>query len=166
MRSFLRIDDAEEDPLLAALLEGAVTALDGREGVLGRALVNQTWRLDCAGPDASGIVRIGLAGVSQVTGVTSLISGVATPWTGYQLQHDAYGAYVAANATSTWPDQDIRDDAISVTFVAGYGPASAVPEALKLAIRVLAAHRYHNRESAGWPSGLLDIVMPHRFLRI
>lgn len=166
MRAFLRIDDTEEDSVIAALVAGAVASLDGRDGLLGRAIVTQTWRLDCAGPDQSGVIPLRLGGVSAITSVTTLINGASTAWSGYRLQEDAQGSYVEPQDTSSWPSYDVREDAFSVTFTAGYGAASAVPESVKHAVKVLAAHRYHNRESAAWPPGFHDMIRPVRHLRM
>ena len=38
-------------------------------------------------------------------------------------------------------------NAVNVTFVAGYGGASAVPSSFKQAIQLLAGHWYENREA-------------------
>jgi uncharacterized phiE125 gp8 family phage protein len=166
MRSFLRIDDTEEDAVINALVAGAVTALDGREGLLRRAIVTQVWKLTCYGPGEDLIIPLRLGGITAVSAVTTLINGTATPWTGYRLQEDDRGSYIEPQDTSSWPSYDVREDAFSITFTAGYGAASAVPEAVKHAVKVLAAHRYHNRESAGWPAGFLDALRPFRFMRM
>lgn len=53
---------------------------------------------------------------------------------------------------------------ISVTYTAGYADAAAVPEDVKLAIKLLAAHFYWNREAfsdtdmKALPMGFLDIA--------
>lgn len=166
MRSFLRIDDSEEDTVIATLVAGSVTTLDGREGLLRRALVTQVWQLTCHGPNDDMIIPLRLGGVTAVTAVTTLIKGTATPWTGYRLQHDASGAYIEPQDNASWPSYDVREDAFSITFTAGYGAASAVPEAIKHCVKVLAAHRYHNRETAGWPPGFLEAIRPFRFMRM
>lgn len=169
MRAFLRVDDSEEDTLITSLVQSAIASLDGREGLLGRAIVSQTWRLDCVGPVVgirAGIIRLRLGNVLTISSVTSLINGSSTPWTGFQLQHDEIGAYVEPQESQSWPSYDQRDDAISVTFTAGYGAASAVPETVKHAIKVLAAARYHNRESAVYPPGFLQLIAPFRHVNL
>ncbi len=44
-RSHLRVDHSEDDALIAGYIAAATDALDGRDGLLGRALVTQRWRL-------------------------------------------------------------------------------------------------------------------------
>jgi uncharacterized phiE125 gp8 family phage protein len=165
MRSFLRIDDSEEDTVIAALVASAVAALDGRDGLLGRALVTQSWTLKTAGP-VDGIIRLVLGGVTAVNTVTTLISGSSTAWTGYRLNFDAIGAYVEPQDSESWPSYDVRDDAFSLTFTAGYGAASAVPETIKHAVKLLAAARYHQRESAKFPDGFMKMLAPFRHLSL
>jgi uncharacterized phiE125 gp8 family phage protein len=56
-----------------------------------------------------------------------------------------------------------------VLFTAGFGDAAAVPEELKLAIRVLAAHFYEHREGdrgAPAPSALSALIAPYRRVRL
>lgn len=47
----------------------------------------------------------------------------------------------------SWPATQPTSDAVQVRFVCGYGAASAVPIAVKHAIRLLVAHYYENREA-------------------
>ena len=48
----------------------------------------------------------------------------------------------------TWPATLPVDEAVTVTFVAGYGATAAtVPDDIQHAIRLLAAHFYENREA-------------------
>jgi uncharacterized phiE125 gp8 family phage protein len=163
-KAWLRVDDTGEDTYLTALLDGAVAMLDGREGLLGRAIVTQTWQLKCWAP-VQNKIRLRLGGVTSITSVSTLINGTSTPWTGYRLQADAISHYVEPEDTSSWPGYDVRDDAFTVTFVAGYGAASAVPETVKSAIKTLAAHRYRMPESAALPDGFLAMIEPIRVRR-
>lgn len=65
---------------------------------------------------------------------------------------------------SYWPITRRQLNAITITFVAGYGAASAVPETYRLAIRQLVAHWYTNREAVATgnpttlPVGILDLI--------
>lgn len=48
---------------------------------------------------------------------------------------------------SSWPSTRAQHDAVTVNYTAGYGAAAAVPETLKLAILMLVAYWYVNREA-------------------
>lgn len=47
-----------------------------------------------------------------------------------------------------WPDSRYQVNGIEITFVAGYASASAVPQTIKHAILLLAAHWYEHREDS------------------
>jgi uncharacterized phiE125 gp8 family phage protein len=160
-KAWLRVDDADEDDYLTALIDGAVKMLDGREGLLGRAIVSQTWQLKCWGP-VENRIRLRLGGISSITSASTLVNGSPTSWAGYRLQSDAAGHYVEPQDAASWPAYDVRADAFTVTFVAGYGVAAAVPETVKAAIKMLAAHRYRMPESAALPEGFLNYIAAFR----
>jgi uncharacterized phiE125 gp8 family phage protein len=88
--------------------------------------------------------------VSSVTYVDEAGATQTLASSGYQVDvtslpprvTPAYGAYWPAARGTTY-------QAVRVTFVAGYGLAAAVPDALKAAIKLLTSHWYENREAAG-----------------
>lgn len=53
---------------------------------------------------------------------------------------------LALAAGKSWPATDCRPNAVRVTFAAGYGDPEDVPETIKAAIKLLAAHLYAHRE--------------------
>lgn len=63
MKLHLRVDHNDEDPLIASLIAAAVAHLDGYSGILGRAIMPQTWaqEWECAGP-----YRLALPDVSSI----------------------------------------------------------------------------------------------------
>lgn len=161
LKAWLRVDDADEDTYLTALIDGAVKMLDGRDGLLGRAIVSQTWAHKCWGP-VKNKIRLKLGGVASITSISTLINQTPTAWTGFRLQSDDVGHYVEPAENASWPGYDLRQDAFTVTFVAGYGAATSVPETVKAAVKMLAAHRYRVPESAALPDGFLNYIAPFR----
>ncbi len=60
---------------------------------------------------------------------------------------------------STWPATRAVTNAVILTYSAGYGAASDVPDTVKAAIKLLVAHWYENREAAiAGPSQRIEIV--------
>lgn len=160
----LRVDFADDDALLNALLAAAVDYLDGWTGVLGRCMVTQQWRiargvwfnplaLPFPGVTAASIVYADTAGTDQ-TIAASL----------YELVEDAGAARIEFKSGFAAPAlQPDRADAIRVTLTAGYGAASAVPAALKLAVQMLAARWYEaGAVDAARPAGIDDLIAPFR----
>lgn len=149
-KAHLAISHSDQDDMVTALLNAAVGHVDGWSGVLGRALINQTWQQDFRG-FYDGL-RLGLAPVSSVTSVTyydgdnaSQTLDAAT----YQVLAEDGGTVLRLAPDQTWPGVYNRPDAIRATYVAGYGAsASDVPSPIRHAILMLVAHWYLNREPA------------------
>ena len=137
-KAHLRIDDAHTDRLLEQCLEAAAGYLDGRFGVLGRALNAQTWRLDTAAPDHQGKVALDLPPVTAVTKVSVRQGAEAVTWpsTDWRLDHYDARAFVVPAYGKSWPWCDQRSDAISVTFTAGQGVPPPIRQAILLLTEV------------------------------
>lgn len=145
----LEAGDTTEDSLVSALI-GAVTAhLDGYAGILGRCLVNQTWRQDFEG--FPSCLRLPFPDVSSVTlkyydavNVQQTVSSA-----NYQLLEDERGSFVELNSSYAVPSvYQYRADPVSVTMVAGFGAAAtSVPGSVIAAALMLIGNLYANREA-------------------
>src|SRR5690606_38428902 len=107
----------------------ATAWLDGYSGILGRALVTQTWRQDF--DRFANRLPLPVAPVSAVVSISYFDAGnvqqMLDPGV-YELLADARGAYVALRPGQSWPATFRRVDAVSIIFTAGYGAAADVPE--------------------------------------
>lgn len=173
----LRLDEADtsEDALVDGLI-GAVTAhLDGYAGILGRCLINQTWRVwfDCWHP----CLRLPFADISAATVTYAPETGAAvTVATGaYRLLVDAMGGYIAFEDSYGGAGVTLASrQAWGVQLVAGYGAtADAVPAAIRQAALLMIGHWYANREAVNvgnitseLPLGAQALLAPHRRVRI
>lgn len=147
-RSHSRIDAGEDDADLAAYIAAAVAYLDGIDGILGRALLAQTWIIE-TDRIPGDMVRLPLDPVISIDGVGYYDAADAPQVfasSSYRLHHDARGPYLRLASGASWPTTAIRDDAIGITFTAGHASPGAVPETIRQAIRLLTAHFYENRE--------------------
>ena len=159
-KAHLRVDHDDDDVLIAGLVRAATEHLDGWAGVLGRCLVEQTWRQDF---DAfAPCLSLPLGPVISITSVT--VGGEAIDGGSYSLMTDAGGqARVVFEGVSA-------SGATSIVYMAGYetipevpavpgdgegnpgAPAipahSTVPEPIKVAIMLLVGHWYQSREAA------------------
>ena len=148
VRRALLIDHADWDDELTPLVAAATAYLDGWTGRLGRCLITQTW----AQPFGrwSQVMRLPFPAQS-IASVTYWADEVETtlPPASYRLHTDARGPYLAWVDGAGWPSHDTRDDAIAVTFVAGFGDAATdVPQPIRQAATMLVAHWFRNREAA------------------
>jgi uncharacterized phiE125 gp8 family phage protein len=154
-KQHLRVLHDDEDEYIADLIEAATDYLDGYSGVLGKALITQTWRQDFDsfwdGCSYSSALRLPLGPVQSVSSVTyydaanSLQTLSASV---YELLTDGLGPYVALVAGQSWPAIYGRAGAVRVTWVAGYGATpEAVPARIRTLIKLLVGHWYENREA-------------------
>lgn len=171
-KAHLRVDAADEDGLIGALITAARRQA---EGLTGRALLSQTWKLtlDCFPADSLTLSPAQLSSVTEISyldgaGVRQVLAN-----TEYQVITDELIGRVVPGYGKSWPVCRVVDDSVRVTFVAGFGGAADVPQDLKtwllLAIGTLYANReavlagqYYELPRACW-DGLLD---PYRVQRV
>ncbi len=146
VKAHCRVDGDDDDALLTGLLASAVDHLDGYRGILGRALVAQTWRQDFDGFDSILRLPLPAAFISKISWRN--VSGTATEVTSasYALRADSLGSYVEFADGFAAPVNLASRAAVSVEYIAGTAPAD-VPPALKAAILLLVGHWYANRET-------------------
>jgi uncharacterized phiE125 gp8 family phage protein len=125
-------DLTEENAEIQAMIDAAVKHMDGFTGILGRALMPQTWsqEYECA----RGDLVLPFGPVSSVSSVT-FDSGAFTE---YRLLQDGRGPFLRVNKGYGWPS-----GAVVVEFVAGY---SACPDDLKSALKLHVGSMYEFRE--------------------
>jgi uncharacterized phiE125 gp8 family phage protein len=165
-----RIDHSAHDEMVSSMLAGAIAHLDGYTGMLGRCIINQTWKQKFH--DWSRDLRLPFPDVSTITSVkyfdaTNAEQTVSSSL--YELLEDERGSFVRMTGDFTDPAiYDERSDAVSVTFVAGYGAAAEnVPDAIKAAIKMLVAHWYDQPAAAEQPMteipfGVTAMISPYR----
>lgn len=173
-RSQVRWDDnadAEVDANLALLIAAVMAHLDGATGILGRALVSQTWVDTASGFPVGDVFPIALAPLISVSEITyyDRDNVQRTFNSSSYLVHNRFdGGYIKLLSTASWPATFTRDDAVSVTYDAGYGvSATDVPAAIRLAGLEMIAHWFQNREavltgtiSAPLPMGVERLLRP------
>lgn len=165
-------DDPEVDANLTLLIGAVMSHLDGAGGILGRALVSQTWADTASGFPVGDGFPVALAPLISVAEITYYdadnIRRIFDP--GSYSAHSRFdGGYIKRAASVSWPATFVRDDAVTVTYVAGYGGAATdVPAAIRLAGLMLVAHWFQNREavltgtiSASLPIGIERLLRPY-----
>lgn len=144
----LRVSSGEEDHLIEGLIAAAVAYLDGPDGVLGRCLMAQEWQLrlsSWADPIRLPVEPVRSVAVSYVdaAGVVQVLDGA-----GYSLRQPmGCGPQLRPAHGAAWPDLGDSDLPVTVTMQAGYSEAAAVPAPLKVAMLMLIAHWFQNREA-------------------
>ena len=156
-REVVRVDFDDDDASILSFLAAAVAHLDGYSGILGRCLVSQTWK---QGFEAwAPCLRLPFPDVSSAT--VKYLDSIALEQTvdagSYQLVEGVAGAEIVFSDDFTWPG--LAADVVApvrVEFVAGYGPADAVPEDIKLVIKALVRHWYAGQSGHPSQMGMLE----------
>ncbi|MBZ9719104.1 phage head-tail connector protein [Mesorhizobium sp. AD1-1] len=147
----LRIDPAPADAVLTALIGAATKHLDGWTGTLGRCIVNQSWRQDFGYWPQSRDLRLPFPNCSSI--VVKYFDATNTeqtvPDTAYEVLEDALGGFVRLGSSFDRPVlYGQRSDAVRVAFISGFGDASAVPDAIKMAIVFMVGDFYARSSSS------------------
>ena len=141
-KSFLRLDGTDEDEVVGALVTAARLTVEARGRL---ALLRQTWRLRFAGWPSCRTVRVPVGPVEAVV-AARLVSSAGTATVlpaGACRLHPGGDRLLLVAADAPEPEAGGR---IEVDLLCGYGTdPSAVPEPLRLAIRLLVANWFEHR---------------------
>lgn len=154
--------ETEQTVELITLIRAATAAIERR---LDSALIAQDWlwRTDSLTPP------LPLAPLVSVQSVVIVApDGSRTPLTGWRIAHGHPRPCIVGNPVPTLPP----DSHFEVGFTAGYGTtADVVPDDLRHAVTLLAAHFYENREATTdtrtpLPLGVAGLLAPYRTIRL
>ena len=145
-RSQMRVEHDEDDLYISGLIDAAVAYVDAG-GVLGRAMISQSWAQ--TGQHWAKRVPVTMTPVQALTAVkyydTDNALQTAT-LSDFRLIGGANDSYV--EPVSSWPATFNRPDALRIEVTVGYGAATDVPATIRHAILMLVAHWYENREDS------------------
>jgi uncharacterized phiE125 gp8 family phage protein len=170
-KNWLRIDHADEDELVAALIASARLVV---ESASGRMLISQTWRIVMdVWPE--GDIVIPLAPVRQVVALRTLTAaGVSVVIAPSSYVASAAGGLGRIRFLTKPPEPERTISGIEIDVELGFSSNSqGVPETLKTAMRLLIARWYEQRgdvESDGaferMPPAVAALIAPYRRMRI
>lgn len=145
----MRVEGNDDDIVIQRLIDASVAFVDA-QGVLGFAMITQTWG-QWLGPNP-GTVSLLLGPVQSVSAIKYYdADGVLQ--TATLSDFNVFGTpnriTVSPKSGKAWPITQTRDDAIKIEYVVGYGATSAsVPQTVRHALMMLVAHWYENRETS------------------
>lgn len=142
--AYLRVDPAANDILINALI---VTARQQAEFFTQQAIITQTWKQSIDHFPANEIpLKSPLVSVTSVTYID--INGTEQTLSTDVYQVDTVGHRIFKKHNQSWPSIRSIQNAVTVTFVCGYGNAAAVPISIKQAILLLVGEMYAHREES------------------
>ena len=141
----LRVDHGDEDAYIDTLV---ATARQQIEAITRRALVNTPFALKLdAFPTEIRPPRSPLSSVSSITYVDTDGATQTLSVSVYSVDTDTEPGRISLAFEQSWPDIREQNNAVVITFVAGYGSAATdVPAALRETVKLLLAHYYEFRQ--------------------
>lgn len=160
-KAFLRVDGTQDDAVISLLISAA---REKGESISRLAFLTQTVELVLDAWPEDLTLRLRRAPLQSVTSVTYLEKeGVQATWTDYQV--DARSAVGTVTFGSVPSATLYPTGAIKITYVAGYGDtATSVPSNLQMALLMLIAYWYENRESQDVPKNIRDMFISARLV--
>lgn len=149
MKAHLRVTHVLEEDLITGYISAATSYLDGWKGVLGRAVVSQTWREEF---DGFGDLRLALPDVASITVTAFDAAGGAVTVAVATLKQDLCGHYVEASGGSA--------ATVAVQYVAAMPAQQSASVAM--VVKLMVAHWYANREAVG--AAMADVPMGAQML--
>ena len=170
VKAQLRVEHSDDDVILTRLISVAIAMTDVK-GVLGRAMITQTWA-QWMGPNPSQSVQLLLGPVQSVSAV-KYYDAYGVLQTDTLANYNVFGVSgkttIEPKSGFSWPVAQDRDDAISIEYVIGYGDDAAdVPETIRHALMLMVGHWYDNREQTQMdelsdiPFGFMELLNIHR----
>jgi len=192
MKDHLKVEHDTENSLISSLVEAATQHLDGPTGILGRALVRQSWELRLDGRwwvrqswhmnspywrwDGHGFgwaIRLPLPpliAVDEIRYIDANGQEQVYPAANYTVVgHGAMFGGSITNSSRAVVPVGPGSEPMRVRFTAGY---ENVPEPLKQAIKLLVGHWYMSREAVTLahenrqvlPIGVQALIAPYRVM--
>lgn len=168
-KAHMRVDDDFENDLIDSFITSAVDHVDGYSGILGRCLINQPWSVSAC--DIYDICLLPFPDVSSavITYFDSDDVEQTFAAANYSIIETVQGSRIFIKSESSIPAMFARPDAVTVTFVAGYGEeADDVPAPIRQALKMMVAFHYENRDMPPasstdmTPMGATALLAPYR----
>jgi uncharacterized phiE125 gp8 family phage protein len=169
-KAFLKVDDAAEDGLITTLIGAARLHV---EGVTGKALLAQSWRIVLDDWPDNGVVKLPVSPLIAITGISATDDNGG----GHEIALDQFRSeldrLIVPRLVVGMPMLQERQG-IEIDYVAGFGTEpEEVPADLRQAMLGLIAHWHEHRDAvivagsgAVVPSGFDRLVAGHKRVRL
>jgi uncharacterized phiE125 gp8 family phage protein len=161
LKNHLRVDLDDDDSLIMALGRAAT---EWAEGYCNRSFVTTTYEYQLDSWPSGGVMPLPRPTLQEVVavryvdrdGVEAVLDEAL-----YFVDVVKKPGRLVLNYGAEWPSVTLRPVAgVRVEFVAGYGGASAVPDMVKAAVKLLVGDLYENRENTLVAQGVTVAPMP------
>ena len=147
----IRVDHIEMD---AAITAWIAAAREAAEIFSGKQFVDATYVYKLDGFPHSAwfdsrilLPRTPLDSVSSVTYLDTNGDSQTLATSVYEVDTSSLPGRIRLKFNQTWPNTQLHPEVVTITFIAGYGAASVVPESIKTAIKMIVDDIYNH---PGW----------------
>ena len=173
LKTHLRIDHADEDEYLAALIDVATQFVEERAW---RALLTQTREVALDEWPVEREIELPFAPIQSVISVKYITpqgAVVVVAPENVVLNAVCEPGKLVLQRGASWPSAELAaTGGVRVQYVCGWDAADKIPPALVHAVRIMCGHLYENREVAitdtiitQVPEGINALIEPFRLLR-
>lgn len=141
-KNFLRVEHSADDDLITSLVTAAVGWVEGHTNL---ALVSSTWKQYETNFQEFEIYKWPVTSISSITYLDNDGARQTLSSDVYELGKGLSG--VRLNYDQSWPSYRSDEQAIEITFVAGYEDAASVPAQIVSAILVHVGWAYETRRA-------------------
>lgn len=174
LKKRLRLDEDHEDDLIEGFLDSAIAKIDGPEGGIGYAMMEQTWRKAMDEfPSVILLPGAPIKSVSEIKYIDRSGDEQTMDAADYRVDLDTEPARVTPAFGKSWPTARDVTSAVMVEYVLGENDPSAVPSDLVNAIGLMMAHWFQHREEvvvgtivAKIPNGAHSTLDEYRRIRV
>ena len=169
-KAFLKVDEGAEDALISTLIGAARLHI---EGVTGKALLTQSWRIVLDEWPDNGVVRLPVSPLMSVTSIAAVDESGGSHEIALAQFMSEPDRLIVPRVVIVMPVLRARQG-LEIDYLAGYGPDPAdVPADLRQALLGLVAHWYEHRDAvivagsgAVVPSGFDRAVATYKRVRL
>lgn len=169
-KTHAKIDIADDDAYISALISGAVLELE-RLCRIQFVIASWTYKIDRF--PSSNEIKLFRPPLATVTSIQYIDGDGATQTLStsiYDVHTTESPGRITLAFDQEWPETREEVNAITIVYQAGFATASAVPEDFKHMVKFLVAHWHENREPvvigtivAELPFALQSMIISHSF---
>jgi uncharacterized phiE125 gp8 family phage protein len=170
-KAFLKLDDTGEDALVRTLISAARLHI---EGLTGKALLAQSWRLVLDAWPQDREIKLPVTPFVSLTGIAAYDEDGESHEVALAQFLDAPDRLILPKPIADMPSNLRARQGIEIDYVAGFGTEPEdVPADIKQALLTLVAYWFEHRDAvitAGSgsvvPSGFDRLIAPHKAVRL
>jgi len=169
VKNYLKVDDATDDALIAAMLKAARQVVEARQNIstLTKTIIQKLERFPSSykvATDYENVIKLLVYPVVSVSSITYLDENGALQTLAQNLYEvDTYRGIIGEAVDEDFPDTYLSLNDVTITYTAGFGTAATdCPSDIRIAVLKLIANMYDNRGDSVYKMPTASDVMLNR----